>query len=129
LPSDAEWDKLYRFVDGDTGTESPYDSKTAGKYLKAKSGWHNEFDSDNGCDYWNEGGDCNGIDNYDFSALPGGYGASSGGFYEVGYGGGWWSASGYDKYGAYRRDIYFYDGASLGVSVKSYLYSVRCIKD
>jgi uncharacterized protein (TIGR02145 family) len=38
LPSNAEWDKLFRFVDGDKGTKSPYGSKTAGKYLKAKSG-------------------------------------------------------------------------------------------
>jgi uncharacterized protein (TIGR02145 family) len=42
LPSNAEWDKLFRFVDGDNGTESPYVSETAGKYLKAKSGWNGD---------------------------------------------------------------------------------------
>ncbi|MDR2554574.1 MAG: hypothetical protein LBC64_04020 [Fibromonadaceae bacterium] len=39
VPTNAEWDKLYRFVDGDNGTHSPYDSPTAGRYLKAKQGW------------------------------------------------------------------------------------------
>jgi len=30
LPTNEEWDRLFRFVDGDKGTESPYKSKTAG---------------------------------------------------------------------------------------------------
>jgi len=34
LPSDEEWVKLYRYVGG---------SEIAGKYLKSKSGWTNEF--------------------------------------------------------------------------------------
>jgi len=40
IPTNAEWDKLYRSIDGDNGTKSPYDSPTAGRYLKAKQGWN-----------------------------------------------------------------------------------------
>ena len=117
LPSNAEWDELYRFVDCDTGTERLYRSKTAGKYLKAKSGW-------------NEDG--NGTDKYGFSALPGGYGYSDGSFGNVGYHGVWWSASEYESIsnGAYGRGIYYgSDNANWGSDYKSRLYSVRCLQD
>jgi len=40
IPTNAEWDKLYRSIDGDNGTKSPYGSPTAGRYLKAKQGWN-----------------------------------------------------------------------------------------
>ncbi|MDR0515566.1 MAG: hypothetical protein LBH25_00805 [Fibromonadaceae bacterium] len=51
LPSGTEWDKLYRYADGTSGVESPYESETAGKYLKAKSGWNDyEGKSGNGTD-------------------------------------------------------------------------------
>ncbi|MDR0515832.1 MAG: hypothetical protein LBH25_02175 [Fibromonadaceae bacterium] len=43
LPSNEEWDKLYRFADGTSGTESPYKSKTAGKYLKSREGWEDYY--------------------------------------------------------------------------------------
>ncbi|MDR0516273.1 MAG: hypothetical protein LBH25_04440 [Fibromonadaceae bacterium] len=61
LPSNEEWDKLYRFADGTSGTESPYKSKTAGKYLKSKEGWNDDY-----------GKSGNGLDVFGFSALPGG---------------------------------------------------------
>jgi uncharacterized protein (TIGR02145 family) len=115
LPSNAEWDKLYRFVDGDKGTESPYYSKTAGKYLKAKSGW-------------NEDG--NGTDDYGFSALPGGYDNSDGSFDDVGYYGFWWSSNEYDSGSAYNRSmICIMDTANCHCPNKPHLFSVRCIKD
>ncbi|MDR0517648.1 MAG: hypothetical protein LBH25_11450 [Fibromonadaceae bacterium] len=69
LPSNEEWDKLYRYADGDKGTGSPYMSETAGKLLKSSSGWYN-------------GG--NGTDAYNFSALPGGFGNSGGNFNNAG---------------------------------------------
>jgi len=40
LPSNADWDNLARYADGDEGTSGPYDSETAGKILKAKGGWN-----------------------------------------------------------------------------------------
>jgi uncharacterized protein (TIGR02145 family) len=115
LPTNEEWDKLFRFVDGDAGSESPYDSETAGKHLKAASGWEED------------GG---GTDEYGFSALPGGLGYSDGIFFSAGNYGYWWSASEYSSYGAYYR--YMNDGsenASWDHSNKSILFSVRCLLD
>jgi uncharacterized protein (TIGR02145 family) len=115
LPTDDEWDELVRFADGSKGTESPYDSKTAGRLLKAASGWSS---------------DGSGTDAYGFSALPGGYGNSDGSFYGVGYGGYWWSSSEYGSDGAYFRymgyndEYVFYSNGG-----KDFLFSVRCLQD
>jgi len=116
IPSNADWDKLMRYADGTSGTESPYMSFTAGRYLKAASGWNN-------------GG--NGEDTYGFSALPGGYGYYSGGyFYDVGYGGSWWSSSEGNSDLAYTRSMYYDEGAYYYYyDDKGYLYSVRCLQD
>jgi uncharacterized protein (TIGR02145 family) len=115
LPSNAEWDELVRFADGSKGTESPYDSKTAGKLLKAASGW-------------NEGG--NGTDDYGFSALPGGLGDSFGLFLYVGSSGYWWSASEDDSRYAYIRLMdYDFEYARYNYGNKSGLCSVRCLQD
>jgi uncharacterized protein (TIGR02145 family) len=115
LPNNEDWDALYRFVDGSSGTESPYSSTTAGKYLKATSGWDNYSGIVN-------------LDSYGFSALPGGYRFSDGSFYYVGVSGLWWSASSDVSYNAYSRYMtcdgdgayYHYD--------KNLLRSVRCVK-
>ena len=132
LPSDDDWDKLFLYVDSQNDGEgsggSPYDSYTAGKYLKATSGW-NEYCS------WNEDDDCelksgNGTDKYGFSALPGGYGDSGGSFNYVGDYGFWWSASENDSYGAYYRIMYYDSEYAYWLNgIKSLLFSVRCVKD
>jgi uncharacterized protein (TIGR02145 family) len=114
LPSNTEWDKLFRFIDGDIGTESPYQSKTAGKYLKSISGW-------------NESG--NGKDKFGFSALPGGYGNSDGSFYDDGTNGVWWSCESNSLYACLRRIYYAYEYAYYNYSDKSNLFSVRCVGD
>ncbi|MCL1957598.1 MAG: fibrobacter succinogenes major paralogous domain-containing protein [Fibromonadales bacterium] len=113
LPDDMEWDKLYRFADGTKGTSSPYNSETAGKYLKAASGW-----IENG----------NGTDKFGFAALPSGYGDSRG-FRGAGDFGGWWSASEDNSY-AYMRSM-FYNGEDAGWrdAGKSLLFSVRCLQN
>jgi uncharacterized protein (TIGR02145 family) len=83
IPSNADWDKLMRYVDNNTGTSNPYNSHTAGKYLKATSGW---------------GSYGNGEDTYGFSALPGGSdgtGTCTGTIY--GSGGSWWSTNEYSS--------------------------------
>jgi uncharacterized protein (TIGR02145 family) len=135
LPSNADWDKLFRYVDGSSGTKSPYSSPKAGKYLKATSGWNN---GENGK------GNGNGIDTYGFSALPGGKyifdGMYSFRFFSIGNAGLWWSASEgtdgdysgdyYDfAYIRYMLGGYRFDNALSDNSSKSYLFSVRCVKD
>ena len=127
LPSNDDWDKLFRYVDYEndgSGTEGYfYDSYTAGKYLKATDGWND-----------NEGKSGNGTDEFEFSALPGGYGDEDGIFRLVGNYGYWWSASEDDsEYGndnAYsRRMFHDQDHALWYPDYKPNLYSVRCIKD
>jgi len=115
LPNNAEWDTLYRFADGSSGTSSPYKSKTAGKYLKATSGWNKKG---------------NGKDKFGFAALPGGYGLSHGNFKGVGDYGNWWSASEYAADLAYYRLMdYYYEDATWNDYYKNSLFSVRCVKN
>jgi len=119
LPSNKEWEVLYRYADNTSGTESPYKSETAGKYLKAKNGWNNY-----------EGYSGNGTDDYNFTALPGGLGNSSGGFSSLGNYGNWWSSTEYDGSLAYNRfKSYKHDKAGWENEVKNKLFSVRCVQD
>jgi len=126
LPSQEEWEVLTSYIG---------DFYTAGKKLKATSGWN---------DY--NGASDNGMDEYGFSALPGGYGGSyhSDGiliFNGIGIVGFWWSASenkilgdqalcriiDYANYGDYSGE-----GAFLWLFYtvdKSSLLSVRCLQD
>ena len=120
IPSNADWDILFRYVDAENDGDGydeygPYDSYTAGMYLKATTGW-------------NENG--NGTDKYGFSALPGGLGYSGGSFLGVGDYGSWWSADEYDSGVAYYRYMGYYgDSAYWGSDFKSLLFSVRCVQD
>jgi uncharacterized protein (TIGR02145 family) len=108
-----------RYADGSTGTSSPYSSPTAGRYLKAASGW---------------GSGGNGEDTYGFSALPGGYGYSAGdfgsGFLGIGILGYWWSSQEYSSlYAYYRVMIYNDEYANYSNHPKIGLFSVRCVQD
>jgi hypothetical protein len=62
---------------------------------------------------------------------PGGHGDSDGIFYDVGNFGDWWSASEYGSdYAYYRGMIYSNEGAYwYDYYGKSYLFSVRCVKN
>ena len=119
IPSQAEWNTLSSYVQNNSGCIS-----CDARLLKAMSGWNN-----NG----------NGIDNYGFSALPGGDGGSGGSFGNVGYYGHWWSASESGSSIAYYRFmIYYYeyalwyggsDTAYWENNDKTSLFSVRCVQD
>jgi len=105
LPSQAEWEVLVNHAGG---------SSTAGTKLKADSGWDN-----NG----------NGTDDYEFAALPGGYGHPyRSEFYDTGSYGYWWSAS-EDSEGAYTLTMSSSDNTQGYSDNKSSLYSVRCLKN
>ena len=123
IPSNAEWDALYRSADGKSGTDSPYTSLTAGPHLKAKEGWNDCGPSGSGKAY-----PC--VDTYNFSALPGGAGNLNGGFSNVGKSGYWWSASEDSSNSAYnRRMFYGSEAAEYLSSGKGAWFSVRCVKD
>ena len=66
-----------------------------------------------------------------FSALPGGLRhVDTGGFYYLGWGGDWWSATEYGTNGAWRRNLYFTDGGIFrDANHKSYGFCVRCLRD
>jgi len=118
IPSNADWDNLMRYVDGTSGTSSPYTSPAAGKYLKATSGW-------------NEGG--NGEDKYGFSALPGGdggYGSYHGSLDYAGSYGYWWSSTEGEANNAYGRTMSRYNEGVNGDNYsKRKFSSVRCLQD
>jgi uncharacterized protein (TIGR02145 family) len=123
IPSNEEWNELYHYADGtlngSTNLSSNYDSPTAGRYLKATSGW-NDYNGNSG----------NGTDAHGFSALPGGDGNSGGYFSYVGNHGYWWSSSERSSTAAYLRYMdYDFELANYDYYVKSSLYSVRCLKD
>ncbi|MCL2261405.1 MAG: fibrobacter succinogenes major paralogous domain-containing protein [Fibromonadales bacterium] len=105
LPSNEEWQTLVDFAGG---------NEIAGKKLKAKIGWE-------------EG---NGTDEYGFSALPGGFCTPDGSFLIVGGLGFWWSATELSTVSAYGWDMYYVNsGVNENYNGKSYLLSVRCVKD
>ncbi|MDR2595429.1 MAG: fibrobacter succinogenes major paralogous domain-containing protein [Fibromonadaceae bacterium] len=114
LPSKEEWQKLIKAVG---------DEKTAGKYLKAKSGWDDVYEGKFG----------NGDDKYGFSALPGGFGSSDDNFSVfAGYGnnGSWWTATEHKASYAYLRNIYNdSDYVNSKYKDKTFLLSVRCVQD
>jgi uncharacterized protein (TIGR02145 family) len=115
LPSDAEWAALAIFAGG-TGDENG----SAGTKLKATS-------------WWNTGsGHSPGTNDFGFSALPGGYGSSSGSFSGAGDRGGWWSASEHNSYdydAYYRYMDYYLPSVNSSYSGKGSLQSVRCLQD
>jgi len=123
IPNDTEWDALMTAVGG---------SSTAGRKLKATSGWNNCGPSGSGSSYVCE-------DAYGFSALPGGNSLSGGGFGNVGISGIWWSASqglwwsGVDDgRSAYYRCMSYNNEQVVNINnyeSKNLLVSVRCLQD
>ena len=113
LPDTTEWNALFTAVGG---------KATAGIMLKSMRGWNDKDDGTSG----------NGSDAYFFSALPAGYGYSSGGFYGGGYIVFFWSSSEVNSNSSYAYNMYLhYDNVSalLNDSEKYYGYSVRCLRD
>jgi len=121
LPSNAEWEVLTTYAGGDS---------TAGIKLKATNGW----------DCY-EGANCNGTDDYGFSALPGGSGSSDSTFTfgTVGFYGRWWSSTEYDNNYAYCLYMGYYFNNPYNYNRyyymfrkycdKSRLFSVRCLQN
>lgn len=112
-PTDAEWTTLTDYLGGEN---------IAGGKLKEAGTAH--WNTPN-TDATNETG---------FSALPGGWRSLFGGYNDMGYWGGWWSASEHDASTARYRYIYWNEGAIYSLydntnPDKRNGFSVRCIKD
>jgi uncharacterized protein (TIGR02145 family) len=118
LPSNDDWNKLVSTAGGE---------ETAGKMLKSTEGWNDYCDSED--EDTRTCFNCNGADEFGFSALPGGRYAFGDGlfFNDGGEDGYWWSINGGDSNGAQR----WISGRSDNVfdaNDEESLYSVRCIK-
>ncbi|MCL2283960.1 MAG: hypothetical protein FWC26_11660 [Fibromonadales bacterium] len=129
LPTNDEWEKLFRYVSGYKGSDEGMERDSAGKYLKAVEGW----------DYYDGGKDVSDVDVYGFSALPGGAYIKGlegyiedfkDGFIDAGRIGWWWSATEEEGNAAYFYDM-FHDDDYIGHGwiFKTTLFSVRCIKN
>jgi uncharacterized protein (TIGR02145 family) len=112
LPSLDEWNELLILTDGINNKQK----------LKSKSGW-----------YFQSGDRNNGTDDYGFSALPGGYRRSYGGFVvNDGQASNWWTATECSSSSAFKIDIEISGGG--GASTWSHFnkvegLSVRCVAD
>jgi uncharacterized protein (TIGR02145 family) len=112
-PDKDEWLTLINFAGGV--------NETAGKKLKAKSGWYN-----NG----------NGTDDYDFAALPGGYASPNLEYFDLGYSGSWWTST-EENWGKETRLFVAqvrYNSNGFGINyvssennARNSFYSVRCL--
>ena len=106
IPSDKEWSTLINFLGG---------KEYAGNKLKSKKGW---LKNGNGT---NESG---------FNGLPSGYRDFNGGYELVGASGSWWSSTEYPTSSAWFRYLDFMsENASRLICLKSYGFSVRCLRD
>ena len=125
LPTGAEWDALVKFIDPDYDIEEPlaiYNMfyTTAGAKLKIEPGWNRGSLSSRPS-----------TDDYGFSALPGGYGFDTGVFSYAGSKSELWSATEVDYDTRYAISRFIGDGNNVpqGSGQKTWLYSVRCLKD
>ena len=106
LPSDDEWKELEAFL------ESP---DSGGRILKSTTGW-------------SSGG--NGTDRAGFAAIPAGNSDKTGLFNNRGFSTTFWTSSKKLLGDPWFRRLHFDEtGIARETSDKSYLYSVRCVKD
>ena len=117
VPSDAEWRTLTHFL----GDSIYFVKEVAGDKLKEAGNAHWEFQDT-----------INSVNEYGFTALPGGTRTIYGGSFGIGKDGNWWSSS--DKYvsngdAVSRQMRYDFGGISKLPQYKQTGCSVRCIKD
>ena len=115
IPTDSEWYALTFYLGGEN---------TAGGKLKSTSGWQSAA----------SGGTGNGLDNYGFKALPGGYRQGINLFSSVRELGYWWSSTelpGFPDKALIRVMSSNFNACSDGGygGQKSSGFSVRCVKD
>ena len=132
LPAGEEWTQLIDYLGEKYGISNTDDVDGTGNALKSCR----QEDSPLGgeCNThehprWNSNNTHYGTDQFNFSALPGGY-LLPGGAQPVGYGGYWWTSTEQSEnfviYGSmrdYKGDVNF------TTTYKDYAFSVRCVRD
>ena len=123
LPGNIEWQQLTDYVSAQKGANIR-------KHLNANGTMVNG----DGDLWWHvDGTDTEGIYDFGFSALPGGFYTNPDGFLNKGVGGYWWSATESSFFPAfnawYRYMNYAGDTFSVDTGAKYSGYCVRCIKD
>jgi len=123
LPSDAEWTQLTNYVSSQSEYQCGGNSSNIAKVLASTTGWSS---SSTTCAVGNNQSANNATG---FGALPAGnyYGSS---YYNFGYGANFWSATQNNSSDAYYRHLNYYLAyVNSYYSMKSYGYSVRCLRD
>ena len=127
LPSDDEWTQLENYL---IAYGYNYDGTTEGnkiaKSMASASGWNvsNEEGTPGNTDYTHY------INRSGFSALPGGYRASGGSFFDIGYDGNCWSSTEDDDEEPWYRELSYNDSNVFRYSSpKRRGFSVRCVQD
>lgn len=119
LPTDAEWKALEKFLGMDPSDADQEDIRETGSVavkLKSGSGWALKT--------------ANGDNSNVFNALPCGYRYQTGGFYHLGYGAYFWSATQYNTGYPWNRSLdYAGDGLRRLHPLGNYGYSVRCLRN
>ena len=121
VPTDSDWNKLVKFIDSgaDTSSSYTYQSTSAGTLMKSASPlWIVSF------------GAIPGTNTSGFSALPGGFRYSNGGFYGIREFDSFWSATEFSSTAAYSRSFRGDDdGVQRQTPDNVFGCSVRCIRD
>ncbi len=132
LPSDSEWTQLVDYV-VDQGYANEWDNPNgAGNALKSCR----QVDSPLGGECatsehprWDSHSTYYGIDQFGFSALPGGNQVDNG-FVPIGYFGDWWSSTEALSWGAWSQSMTCgYGSVNLFYCDKEAGFSVRCVRD
>lgn len=121
LPTDEDWDELAQYISDQNGgyTLEKDDWHGVGKHLRTVDGWEEGiFDTTDG------------TDDYEFSALPGGYRYPDGSFLNQGASGYWWAFDELNTLDAWSRRLSSGDNGFYRVYFgKDCCLSIRCIKD
>ena len=123
VPSDAEWTQLTDYVSSKSQYQCNNNSSSIAKALaSATTEWSS---STNTCAVGNTPSNNNATG---FGALPAGY--YRGSYYDFGFYANFWSATEYDRYDAYGRNL-GYDNADVyrDYDGENYGFSVRCLRD
>ncbi len=127
VSSDNDWQELENYLVANGHNSNKGTSEMIGKSLAAKTGWNpSSMPSDVGSDLLPEF-----INKSGFSALPGGFRTTNGGFSSPeGIGGYWWTSTEKNENQAWFKNLINYRGTLEEVAQSKYFgCSIRCVKN